>query len=59
MFKYVLLDQLVIGRNMFKIRCLIVWSQKYDVRVWLPKDEYIQVRSMFKIMMVKSVRWVI
>ena len=38
----------VMGQTMFKIRCSIVWCQKEGVRVHLPKDEHIWVRSMFE-----------
>ena len=49
----------VMGRTMFEVQCSIVWSQNKVVRVWLLKDEHVQVCSMFKKIMFESVRWVI
>ena len=50
---------LVMGRTMFEVRCSIVRSQKWGVRVQLLKDEKVWVPSMFEQMMFESVQWII
>ena len=42
------MKSVVIGRIMFKVRCLTVRSQKWGVGVRLPKTEHVQVCSIFK-----------
>ena len=41
--------------TIFEVRCSIVQSQKFGVLVQLPKDEHVQVCSMFEKMMLESV----
>ena len=36
------------NKGQFQVRCSIIQSQKWGVRVRLPIDEHVQVRSMFK-----------
>ena len=39
---------IVMGRTMFKVRCLITLRQKLGVQVQLQKDEHVGVHSMFE-----------